>query len=396
MSGSTATTRPPRAVTRANSATAASTSAMCCSTATQYIESNEPLVKGSRHASAAANAARWLCDAVSMRAAATFDTTRSMPTSRICEICRRPMLTSASPSPHPTSRMRFPERGRSVSTRNSVNSSFHQLSRRCLSVGDAKASIVGGVISRTPPARRGRWDGCGAAARGATSDRLRQESTEHHQLGSIAAGRRRQHLPEHPQHRLRDGDRPDRPVEISALVPLALRRSLHARQQPERAEHPHRAGNREIRGLVHLPEPPFPGPDRIGQPGDVQHRKRHHFAPGGRVADPAIERIGTILGKPDDVRGRLAARQPATHAGDASGQQDHRQPCRHARVEPALEQIERQRTRRNEEHEDPDRPVIEPVVQLVAVPDLPLGVELDVARLSIDLDRGVHGSPMIL
>ena len=52
-------------------------------------------------------------------------------------------------------------------------------------------------------------------------------------------------------------------------------------------------------------------------------------------------------------------------------------PERHARVEAALEQIERQRARRDEEDEDPDRPVIEPVIELVALADLALGSVLD-------------------
>ena len=38
----------------------------------------------------------------------------------------------------------------------------------------------------------------------------------------------------------------------------------------------------------------------------------------------------------------------------------------------ALEQIEGERTRRDEEHEDPDRPVIEAVVELVVFADLAL------------------------
>ena len=36
-----------------------------------------------------------------------------------------------------------------------------------------------------------------------------------------------------------------------------------------------------------------------------------------------------------------------------------------------LEQIEGEGAERNEEDEDPDRPVIEPIVELVAISDLP-------------------------
>ena len=56
-----------------------------------------------------------------------------------------------------------------------------------------------------------------------------------------------------------------------------------------------------------------------------------------------------------------------------------------ARVEAALEQVEGQRTRRDEEHEDPDRPVVEPVVELVPVANLPIGVALDVTRGGLQL-----------
>ena len=49
----------------------------------------------------------------------------------------------------------------------------------------------------------------------------------------------------------------------------------------------------------------------------------------------------------------------------------------HADIEPTLEQIERQRTWCDEEDEDPDRPVIEPVVQLVVFANLAFGRVFD-------------------
>ena len=106
-------------------------------------------------------------------------------------------------------------------------------------------------------------------------------------------------------------------------------------------------------------------------------RERDHLAPGERVADAAVERIRPILGEPDDVRLGLHAGQAAAQAGDAGAEHHDAEPQRHPPVEAALEQIERQRTWRDEEHEDPDRPVIEPVIELVALADLPLGGVLD-------------------
>ena len=47
------------------------------------------------------------------------------------------------------------------------------------------------------------------------------------------------------------------------------------------------------------------------QAGDVEHRKRHDLAPGRRVADPPVQRIGPIFGEADDVGRRLAARELA-------------------------------------------------------------------------------------
>ena len=105
------------------------------------------------------------------------------------------------------------------------------------------------------------------------------------------------------------------------------------------------------------------------QPGDVQHREGDHLAPGERVADAAIQRVRTILGEPDDVGARLDARQPAAKPGDAGADQHGAEPQRHARVEAACEQIEGQRPGRDEEHQDPDRPVREPVTDLVALAD---------------------------
>ena len=74
---------------------------------------------------------------------------------------------------------------------------------------------------------------------------------------------------------------------------------------------------------------------------------------------------------------RLDARQPAAQAGDARPDEHRRQPERHPRVEAVLEEIERQRSGRDEEHPDPDRPVRQPVADLVPFPDAPIVCQLD-------------------
>src|SRR5690606_28308334 len=111
----------------------------------------------------------------------------------------------------------------------------------------------------------------------------------------------------------------------------------------------------------------------------------HDLAPCGRVADAAIERVGPILGGADYVKRRLAAGELAPEAGNARPQQHHAQPGDEPRVEDALEEIEGEGPRRDEEYEDPDRPVVEAVIELVAAPQNALGVELDVQGVRSDV-----------
>src|SRR5262245_45511030 len=95
------------------------------------------------------------------------------------------------------------------------------------------------------------------------------------------------------------------------------------------------------------------------------------------LTDAPIQRVWPILGEANDVRLRFDAGQPSAQASDGRADEDRAEPRRHPSIEPALEQIEGQRTWRDEEHEDPDRPVVETVVKLVALPDFPLGCVLD-------------------
>jgi hypothetical protein len=125
----------------------------------------------------------------------------------------------------------------------------------------------------------------------------------------------------------------------------------------------------KIRDVVELPHPPRPGRDGDDQPADIEHGERNHLAPRERVADAAIQRIRTVLGKTDDVGAGLDAGQSAAQPGDSRADQDRAKPERHARVEAMLEQVERQRPWSNEEDPDPDRPVGEPVADLDAFED---------------------------
>jgi Family of unknown function (DUF5924)/Protein of unknown function (DUF2914) len=195
---------------------------------------------------------------------------------------------------------------------------------------------------------------------------------EHRELECVGAARVRQHLPQQPEHRLGDRHRPDGAVEVAALVSFTLRGRLDTRQSTEGAERPNGPREREISQVVDLPQVPTAGDDRHQQPGDVQRRESNCFTPRKRVADTAVKRVRLVLREPDDVRAGLHAGQAAAQARDAGGGHHGAEPQRHPVIEAVLEQIERQGTGRDEEDKDPDGPVIEPVVQLVALPDLPL------------------------
>src|ERR1700674_4389119 len=122
---------------------------------------------------------------------------------------------------------------------------------------------------------------------------------------------------------------------------------------------------------------PLPGHDGKGESGDVQDRERDDLAPCKRVTNAPVERIWPVFGEPDDVRPWLDARQAAAQAGECRSDQDGAKPQRHTGVESSLEQIEGERPRRDEEHEDPDRPVIESIVKLVTFADSALGCVFD-------------------
>src|SRR5262249_36438860 len=107
--------------------------------------------------------------------------------------------------------------------------------------------------------------------------------------------------------------------------------------------------------------------NRPREPGDVEHGEGNGFAPGQRVADTTVKRVGTIFRETDDVRARLDARQLAGQYRNSGTGHHDRKPHEDADVEALLERRECHRARRYEEPEDPDRPVIEPVRDLVAL-----------------------------
>ncbi len=88
-------------------------------------------------------------------------------------------------------------------------------------------------------------------------------------------------------------------------------------------------------------------------------RERDDLAPRRRVADAPVERVRPVLGEADDVgRGSQPGSWPRSPAMPVPTSTTPSQ-AEQAGVEAALEQVEGQRPRRDEEDEDPDRPVIE-------------------------------------
>jgi hypothetical protein len=154
-------------------------------------------------------------------------------------------------------------------------------------------------------------------------------------------------------------------------------RGHHARQTAAQPEHPDRRGQREIRNLVDLSDHPAARHDRHDETGNIEDGKCHGRAPGERVTHAAIERIGFVLGESDDVRPRLHARQPASQSRQARSDEHESQPERHTAIETAGEQIKGERPGRDEEHPDPDRPVQEPIVELVPLSNPSIGRSLD-------------------
>ena len=239
-------------------------------------------------------------------------------------------------------------------------------------------------ISRTRRAHPERSDEFAGAVRAAPDSRgSARIAHEDDELEGVGRARLRQHLPQHAEDRLRNRHGPHRAIEVTPLVPFALCRWLDSRQQAKGAEKPHGADDRKIRDVVHLPQLPGACHDGHDEPGDVQHGEGDDLAPGQRVADAAVERVRTIFSKSDDVGTGLDAGQAAKQAGNAGTDENGQQPQRHPPVEPVREQVECQRPGRDEEHEDPDRPVRQSVIDLVPFPDAAVCRELDTLRVTV-------------
>src|SRR5260370_19237795 len=118
----------------------------------------------------------------------------------------------------------------------------------------------------------------------------------------------RQQFPENAQDRLCDTTGPHRAVKIAALVALASGGGLDSRQQTAGAEYPNRSGDWEIAVAVDLLQAPSPGANRHRQAGQIEYRESNDDTPGEGVADPAIEWVGFVFHKADDVGLRLDSR----------------------------------------------------------------------------------------
>ena len=149
-----------------------------------------------------------------------------------------------------------------------------------------------------------------------------------------------------------------------------------ARQQPERAEHQDRKAERRVGVEVDLLHVPCAGRGGDGECHEVERGEADGGVPGEGIADAAIERVGLVLVKAQDVGLGFDAGQAAAQAGDACTHQHHREPEQMADVRASGEERERKRAGREEEDGNPQRPVREAVEALVARADLALVGEL--------------------
>src|SRR5262245_19809802 len=121
--------------------------------------------------------------------------------------------------------MRLPGRGRSVSARNSVKSSFHHRSRRSFSVADVNPSIGAIMASSIRDSQLAGNDRAGTRkhAEARQIPDKRENADKGAELHHVGDGVLRQNFPEEPQDRLSDRDGPHRAVEIPPLMTLAFR-----------------------------------------------------------------------------------------------------------------------------------------------------------------------------
>src|SRR3954452_5824031 len=157
-------------------------------------------------------------------------------------------------------------------------------------------------------------------------------------------------LPQEQQKRLRDGDRPDRTVEIAPFDAFALRRSPDARQNAEYPKKNNDCKHREIPDVVDLLQNPLSTYASDDQTREIQKREVDQRVPGKRVADPAIQRIRLVFTKAQDVRLWLNARQLAEQTCDAGSDHHHAKPHHIANASTTCKQIERKRTGNQKEY----------------------------------------------
>ncbi len=172
---------------------------------------------------------------------------------------------------------------------------------------------------------------------------------------------------------------------------LASCRTFHPGQSSGRTEHPERPRNRKVPEVVHFLQPPLANDNRISESCRIQYRERNDFAPRRGVAHAAIQRVWPIFREADDVGPWFAAREAASHARGRRADKNQRQPRQHTTISPKalLDEVEDQGAGGNEEDEYPDRPVQEPIIKLVAIADLTLEIEFDIARIRAHV-RVVH------
>ena len=190
------------------------------------------------------------------------------------------------------------------------------------------------------------------------------------ELSEIGYAPWRQGLPEDEFQSLCKRHRPYRAVEIASLCTFAFGGRANSWQNTEQPQRQDSSINRKITVIVDLLHVPDARNSCPRESEKVERSKGDDVAPGKRVTDTAIERIGAVFRESKDVRGGFNPGKLATDSGNACTDQDEYKPAEIPAAEAVRKQVERQRARGQKKYPDPDRPMGDAVNFLVEGADL--------------------------
>jgi len=171
---------------------------------------------------------------------------------------------------------------------------------------------------------------------------------------------------------LRGGDRPDGAVEVAALHAFGPGGGAYTGQLADGAEKQNDGAEGDVGVVVNLLHIPDAGEGIDEDASQVEEGKVECGVPGEGVADAAIEGIGLVLVKADDVGAWLRAGQLAAKARDACAEEDGGEPGQIAPVKTTGKERKGEGAWGEEKDRDPNGPMAEAVDAGVALADLAL------------------------